>query len=330
MGLYHWSKRQILGKIWFVRAVLLVILGTILIFVGVKVIVPGVQGLYRGIKMFWVDLPRSGGRTNFLILGVGGGSHEGPDLTDTIIVLSAKRSDGSAVLISVPRDLWVDSLRAKINTAYHYGEEKQPSGGFVLAKSATFETLNLPIHKVLLIDFSVFENVIDSLGGIDVSVSNAFIDKEFPVSGRENDLCGGDPEYRCRYETVQFSAGLQHMNGQTALKFVRSRHAEGDEGTDFARSKRQDAVITAVRKKISLRNIKKLYDIFSKRVKTDISIDELFAIVKIGLEMNRNSLRSVNIIEPVVYNPPISATYEYQWVLVSKNIPDFISNSLEK
>lgn len=330
MGLYHWSRRQILSKVWLVRVTLLIFLVAIMFLVGIKVVIPVFGSLYRGTKMLWADLPQTEDRTNFLILGVGGGVHEGPDLTDSMMVLSVRRRDGFSTLISVPRDLWVDSLRAKINTAYHYGEEKQNGGGFILAKSAIFETLNLPIHKVLLIDFSVFENIIDALGGVDVNVRNAFFDKEYPIAGKENDLCDGDIEYRCRYETIKFEKGVQHMNGMTALKFVRSRHAEGDEGTDFARSKRQEEIITAVKKKISYKNVKKLYDIFLKKVKTDILFDESIALTKLALKINRNSIRSINITEPAVYNPPISAQYDYQWVLVSKNVPDFIFRELEK
>lgn len=330
MGLYHWTRRQILGKVWFVRVILLVFLIAIIFLVGVKVVIPALGGLYRGVKILWTDLPQTDGRTNLLILGVGGGVHDGPDLTDSIMILSIRRSDGLTALLSVPRDLWVDSLRAKINTAYHYGEEKQKGGGFVLAKSAIVEVSNLPIHRVILIDFSGFIDVVDSLGGIEVNIKNSFVDKNYPIAGRENDLCNGDLEYRCRYETVKFDAGIQRMDGDTALKFVRSRQAEGDEGTDFARSKRQDEVITAIRKKISVSNIKKLYDIFIKKVKTDILLDELFSLAKLGLKINKNTLKSINITEPIVYNPPISATYDYQWVLVSKNIPDFISRVLEK
>lgn len=319
-----------MSKVWFTRSVAVVLFAIIVIILCQKILWPLAKGSYSAIRTFWISLPQTNGRTNFLILGIGGGVHEGPDLTDTMAVLSVRGSDGSAALVSIPRDLWVDSMRAKINTAYHYGEEKQVGGGFVLAKSAVFEMLNLPIHKVLLIDFSGFVEIVDALGGIDVNVSKSFLDKQFPIVGKENDLCNGDPEYKCRYETISFDTGIQHMNGATALKFVRSRYAEDEEGTDFARSRRQSEVITAVRKKVSLSNIKSLYGIFVQKVKTDIALDESLAIAKIGLRLDKSSIKSISIEEPVVYNPPISALYDYQWVLISKNLPGFITNALEK
>ena len=66
-------------------------------------------------------------------------------------------------------------------------------------------------------------------------IPKAFTDSQYPIAGKENDACGGDATFACRYKTVQFQAGSQHMDGKTALMYVRSRHAEGDEGTDFAR-----------------------------------------------------------------------------------------------
>src|SRR3990167_10226954 len=64
-------------------------------------------------------------RTIILILGFSGGNHEGFDLSDTMMVLSVNSNTKDAVLISLPRDLWAPSLKAKINTAFHYGEEKK-------------------------------------------------------------------------------------------------------------------------------------------------------------------------------------------------------------
>jgi LCP family protein required for cell wall assembly len=190
------------------------------------------------------------GRTNFVLLGIPGKTHEGVDLTDTIIFVSIGFKKSDILMVSLPRDIWLDSLKDKINTAYHYGEEKKEGGGFILAKSSVSEVVGLPVHYALLIDFEGFENIINLVGGIDVNVENPFTDNKFPIPGRENDLCNGDKEFRCRYETVSFRKGLQHMNGETTLKFVRSRNAEGDEGTDFAREKRQQQVILALQKKL--------------------------------------------------------------------------------
>lgn len=287
-----------------------------------------------------IKLPEAAGRTNFLVLGVGGGSHEGADLTDSMAVVSVKSDPPDVAVISIPRDLWVVSLRAKINSMYHYGEEKQPQGGgFLLAKSAVSEVVGQPIHYAVMIDFSGFEKIIDALGGIDVNVEQVFEDKQFPIAGREQDLCDGDPEYKCRFETVKFDTGIQHMDGKTALKFVRSRHAEGDEGSDFARSKRQEQVVKALRQKVistevlsNPTRLSKLYELVQLAVKTDITPDLYPATVKLGLKVYKSGLRTTVLSEPdLLYNPPLSPLFDHQWVLLPRNDdPKIIADYVDK
>jgi len=136
------------------------------------------------------------GRTNLLILGIGGGSHAGADFTDTMMVISIVPTARSLAIISVPRDVWSDTLKDKVNSAYHYGEEKKEGGGLVLAKAIVEDILGIPIHYGLVLDFSGFKHVIDLAGGVTITVPNAFVDSEFPIEGRENDDCGGDKTYR--------------------------------------------------------------------------------------------------------------------------------------
>ncbi len=189
-------------------------------------------------------------RTNILLMGIGGGNHEGPDLTDTMLVMSINQANNSMALISVPRDIWSDTLKDKVNSAYHYGEEKKKGGGMTLAKAIIEDVVGVPIHYAVVIDFSQFQKVIDLVGGIDINVPVAFTDNQFPIAGRENDPCDGDPNFACRYQTIHFDKGLQHMSGERALDYVRSRHAEGEEGTDFARNRRQQDLMVALKQKL--------------------------------------------------------------------------------
>jgi LCP family protein required for cell wall assembly len=250
---------------------------------------------------------------------------------------------GDVVLLSVPRDIWVPSLKAKLNSAFHYGEKKRPGGGFTLAKSAVSETINQPIDFVAMINFANFEKVIDSLGGVDINVEKDLDDAKFPIPGKENDECGGDEEYMCRYEHLHFSAGVQHMDGKTALKYVRSRQAEGDEGTDFARSRRQERLLLAIKEKLlSLgvltdpNKLSSLYKSVSSSIVTDIAND-LPAIIKLGLKSAKlNDVKSAAISDPdQLYHPSISPLYNNQWVLAPKGdnpqiIFDFVSGLLGK
>ncbi len=273
-----------------------------------------------------IQLQQSQDRTNFLLLGIGGGDHEGSDLTDTMILVSVNQTTGDVAMISVPRDIWVPSMRAKVNTAYHYGEEKQLGGGFVLAKSAVSEIVGLPVHYAALINFTNFEKFIDSIGGVDINVQTAFDDYEYPIPDRENDLCDGDVQTKCRFEHLHFDQGPQHMSGNLALKYVRSRHAVGDEGSDFARSRRQENLILAIKAKLVSKEIlanpakiKSIYTSLSQSFISDFSSDLYPALIKLGLKASKSKIRTLALTEDLLSNPPISSKYDFQWVLIPKD-----------
>jgi polyisoprenyl-teichoic acid--peptidoglycan teichoic acid transferase len=273
-------------------------------------------------------------RTNILLLGVSGGDSFGSDLTDTMIFTSIDKNDADTVMLSLPRDIWLESLQAKINTAYYYGEEKKEGGGFVLVKDAVYEVVNQPIHYILLIDFQGFVKMVDLLGGLDIKVDKSFDDYKYPIKGREDDECNGDPDYKCRYEHLHFEVGSQHMNGETVLKYVRSRNAEGEEGTDFARSQRQKKVILALKDKALsldfLLNPKKIMEVrktLGENVKMDIQFSEeqitAFLSLFLRFSKNNNQIRSLNLdygdkdSPGFLYNPPEK---EYgQWVLIPRD-----------
>lgn len=315
------------------------IAGLIALFVFVQIIT-GAVGWLRGhglttrfFNLFLRDNPQVllksyQGRTNVLLLGIAGREHAGADLTDTMIFASVNLETADTLMVSLPRDIWSPTLQDKINSAYHYGEEKKEGGGLVLAKSITEEVLGQPLHYAVLLDFNGFKDAVDTVGGIEVEVPESFVDKRFPLPGKENDECDGDPEYECRYETISFTKGRQHMDGETALKYVRSRNAEGRQGTDFARGQRQQQVILAFKDKaISLgivANPLKLRELnaqFNKTVKTDAALSELLVLAKVGAKFNDASLRRVMLDDGDseqeragwLYIPPVSRFG--RWVL---------------
>ncbi|MCL4360267.1 LCP family protein [Patescibacteria group bacterium] len=229
-------------------------------------------------------LDSTGGRTNILLLGVAGGDHAGPDLTDTMLVLSLREGVHTLSILSVPRDIWSFTLKDKINSAYHYGEEKKQGGGMVLAQAEVEDIIGMPIHYVVVVDFSGFERIINLAGGVTLDVPEAFTDREYPVAGKENDECGGDPAYGCRYMTVHFDKGRQTLNGTRALEYVRSRHAEGNEGSDFARERRQQDVLLALREKLGnpwfwtdIRRDRALYGVAVQTIVTDMTPADMAA-----------------------------------------------------
>ncbi|MBI3955222.1 LCP family protein, partial [Candidatus Gottesmanbacteria bacterium] len=273
-------------------------------------------------------------RSNILILGFSGGNHEGSDLSDTMMVLSIDPVKKDILIISLPRDLWVSSLKAKINTAFHYGEEKKPgTGGMILAKATVSEIIGEPIQYGLGLDFSGFRKLIDLLDGVDINVEDTFEDDKFPIEGKENDFCGGDPAFNCRYEKISFIKGIQHMDAAVALKYVRSRFASGKEGTDFSRSKRQQQVIQAVREKIvhlsPLRDRQKIVDFiktFNSTVTSDMNWSEKLSFARIFSTMNNKNLRHITLdtgdkkqnTKGYLINPPLWQ-YNGEWVLAPRS-----------
>lgn len=225
-------------------------------------------------------------------------------------------------LISIPPDIYLDSLQGKINVAYALGEDKEEGAGFVLSKGAVSQVLGIPIHYAVQADFSAFQRIIDILGGIDVKIINGFEDKEYPIPGKENDLCNGDPEFKCRYEILKFDPGVMHMDGALALKFVRSRHATGDEGTDFARAARQRLVVEAVKQKVLSNNLlfnpTKIEDIYltlKSKINTDMSSAEIGEMVRNSIDLIKLSTSSLTI-DDLLINPPID---QRGWVLIPKD-----------
>lgn len=284
-------------------------------------------------------LKKQAGRTNILLLGATGGDHKANDLTDTMIFLSFNLEKKKALLISLLRDIWSPTLRDKINSAYHYGEVKKDSGGLVLAKLIAEETLGQPIHYAFLIDLSSFKEATDILGEIDVEVERSFDDFQFPIEGKEDDLCDGDPEFSCRYEHVHFDQGWEKMSGERALKYVRSRNAEDEEGGDFARAARQQKLLVAFKDKIFSSEvvfnpfkIKKLIEVLRKGIKTDIKLAEACFLGKFALGLKGEDIKKSVLEEKLFLIPPL---WQYgKWVLIPPNedftpIHQYVEKELE-
>jgi len=233
-------------------------------------------------------------RINVLLLGMGGGEHEGPYLTDTIIIASFKPSTDQVALISVPRDLaapipgygWF-----KINHANAYGEIKNPGAGGELAKQVVSQVFNLPIHYYVRIDFSGFKKIIDDLGGVTIEVENLLDDEHYPVPGKETATTSE------RFEHLYIEPGKTHMDGDLALKYVRSRQAKGIEGSDFARSERQQQILMAVKEKglsfstlVNPLKISKVMDTLSQHLATDVKVWEIIRLFNMGKDVEPDQI----------------------------------------
>src|SRR3989339_397234 len=161
------------------------------------------------------------GRINIMLLGMGGVKHDGPYLTDTIILASLNPTTSDLALLSIPRDMAVsipgNGVR-KINSANAYGEAREPGSGAKLASEALSSTLQVPIHYYFRIDFGGLVSLIDQLGGLKINVDRAFVDNQYP----SNDSL---------VQTISFAAGGKLMPAERVLEYVRSRHGSAGEGS---------------------------------------------------------------------------------------------------
>ena len=289
----------------------------------------GVSGYREAAKSFLSSqdstIKSTDGRVNVLILGKSGKGHEGADLTDTMIFVSLSLTNHSITLVSIPRDIWIPEIRAKINSAYYWGNiQPERGGGLNFAKQIVSEVTGQPVDYALAIDFSGFQGIIDTIGGVDVNVDRSFTDTKYPIAGRENDACGGDVTFACRYKTIHFNEGTTHMDGATALEFSRSREGDNEENTDFARSARQQKIISALSKKVlsfsTIINPVKDYKILlavEASVETDLNPAAIGILVKKVL-VSRNNMNSQILPADLLINPPIASVYDRQYVLIPK------------
>ncbi len=224
---------------------------------------------------------------NVLLLGTDERPDEGGPLrTDTMILLSLDPAGQSIGMLSLPRDLWVpipgQGVTTKINTAYTIGElNNYPGGGPQLAKDTVSSFIGHPVDYFVRVNFDGFREIIDLIGGIDINVPYTIHDEEYPTE-----------DYGV--ETFHLDAGLQHLDGATALKYARTRH--GDD--DYSRSRRQQDIIRAVANKVLdagmipqlLAKAPQLLVTTQNTIQTDIPIPAGIELAKL---VNGSSVREV-------------------------------------
>ncbi len=239
-------------------------------------------------------------RINILLLGIGGSGHDGAYLSDTNIIASLKPSTGEVALTSIPRDLTVriDGYGyRKINNASAIGEAKNPGQGGDYARDVFAKTFELSIPYYIRLDFSAFSEIIDAVGGVDINVERSFNDYEYPNGEKTlGPVCVGETESSpCRYLKANFTAGWQHMDGRTALIYSRSRHGNNGEGSDFARSRRQQQIITALKEKILSAEVysnpltlQKILSSLSSHINTNLQLDQMLYLSNFARTMSKN------------------------------------------
>lgn len=222
---------------------------------------------------------------NVLALGVGGNENAAPNLTDSITYIHYDGKDPASVTtISIPRDLFVNSPtlgKVKINSIYTLNRKTLwEAAAFQQLMDIVWTIVGKEITQYVLIDFDGFRRLIDAVGGIDIDVPERLYDAAYPTRN-------------WGYTVVDIPVGLQHFDGDKALKYARSRHST----SDFDRSKRQQLVLGALQAKMlsakiltSPRKIEGIYSVLSDSIKTNASLTDMVKMAKKAAAFNRENL----------------------------------------
>lgn len=222
-------------------------------------------------------------RINLLLIAVGGEGHSGENLADTVMVLSYRPSDHSVGLLSIPRDLYVqvpdEQYFTKINAVHAYGESKKKGGGPDLLRREVEIITGQPMHYFVRVDFTAFKQIVDAVGGVNITIENSFFDY---------------------WHKIDFPASQELMNGERALAYVRARYIEGSEGGDFKRAARQQQVLLALRDKvfsvqtaIDFTAANAILNSLSDNIRTDLELWEMKRFFELARQIEHDKVKSV-------------------------------------
>jgi LCP family protein required for cell wall assembly len=232
-------------------------------------------------------------QVNLLLLGYGGAENDAPYLTDSIMAVSVDPVTHRVMEASIPRDLWVQinawptgarsrNHYGKINEAYEDGVAKDSTklaryqgrdGGGYLAEDTVGAVTGLKFDGYIGVDFAAFRDLVNALGGVTICLDGPLIDHQYPRFHG--------------YMTINFAAGCHAYNGEQALEIARSRHAiEADQASDFGRARRQQAILSAIRKQaLSVNGIARAPQLLSalqQNFTTDLSLGDMSALYSVA------------------------------------------------
>lgn len=236
-------------------------------------------------------------RTQILLLGSGNEAHDSPELTDTIILASLDHDKGTVSMLSIPRDLWINSTNSRINRIYQdnletYGHDE----AIRMLEEKVEEITGQSIQYYARVDFNAFKDIVNAIGGVDVTLDYKLCDDQYP------------DEFLKGYDPFCIDAGTQHVDGDMALRLARSRHGvhldENDDvvawSSDFDRAARQQQIISAIKSQLVSTNtltspskLKGLWDSYCANVQTDLGFREIWALAGFGMELPENGIAQV-------------------------------------
>jgi len=243
---------------------------------------PEVDGVHMPIPP---AVPELDGAQNILLVGTDARSGEDVSRTDTLVLVRLDQRNNRVSMLSFPRDLYVTIPgygNNKINAAYPIGEKRiGPGYGLALLKETVSELVGLPIDHFVTINFDGFKMVIDKLGGISIDVPKAIDDPSYPTD-----------DYRTM--KIHFDAGRQVMDGDRALIYARTRHAD----SDFGRNQRQQQVLMAIFNRVrdqglfgQLTSVDDYTAVLSDYIRTDITRSEMLRLASAGAQLDSENIQ---------------------------------------
>jgi LCP family protein required for cell wall assembly len=234
------------------------------------------------------------GRVTILLLGIDARDrvNEGASRTDVMTLVTIDPISQTAAMLSIPRDLYVPlpgyNEQQRINTAYFWGElNGRPGGGPGFAAETVTYNFGIPLQRYAVIDFEGFKKIVDAVGGVEIDVPQEIIDYEYPT-----------PDYGT--EVLQIPAGQVHMDGELALKYVRTRHGD----SDFGRLQRQQQVMLAIRDKAvsigSINRVPEVLNAVSDSLQTDLTLPEILSLAKKWSQIPRENIHNYRIDETMI------------------------------
>jgi LCP family protein required for cell wall assembly len=212
---------------------------------------------------------------NVLILGIDRRPEQGDVVrSDTLMVLRADPGAPQLALLSIPRDLYVDVPgygSNRINTAHFWGENEAQGRGPALAMETVTQNFRVPVQHYVRVDFDAFRTIVDTVGGLEITVEQPVVDHAYPTED---------------YGTIaiEIPAGRQHMDGETALRYARSRHGS----SDFDRAARQQEIIVALAHKLleprTWPMLPAVYQVIQAHTDTDLAFGDFLSL---GLTLYR-------------------------------------------
>lgn len=241
-------------------------------------------------------IPREDELVNIVLLGSDDEvTNDGTERTDTIIIVSINTETDSVNMLSIPRDLFVyipTPSMTRINTIYGIGENFgwQPDGGWGLLRQAIFYNFGINVHYYAKVNFSGFEQIIDTLGGVDIAVDCDYIGY-YPVD--EIDLSRPIEE---NYYLRTLPVGYYTLDGFDALWYARTR----ENAIEFDRGRRQMQLLRAIwraaRANGQLAQLPELWGQITSVVETNLPFEHMLGLLPIGLSLDLNAIEQYYMI----------------------------------